>query len=65
MKTISLILAAVLLSSCGKLGISGIASQVVGNWAEVKLPLGCVAKQVAGEEGSGVIVLCEDGRVFH
>lgn len=53
------------LAACGKLGISGIASQALGDWAEVKLPPGCAVKQVAAEESSGVVVLCEDGRVFH
>ncbi len=60
-----LLIAALLLTGCGKIGVSGIVDQAVGNWAEVKLPSGCKARQVAGEEGSGVIVLCEDGRVFH
>ena len=53
------------LSGCGKLGISGIVSQEVGNWAQLNLPDGCVAKQISAEESSGVAVLCEDGRVFH
>lgn len=54
-----------LLTGCGKVGVGGSVNQLVGNWAEVKLPTGCAAKQVAGEEGNGVVVLCEDGRVFH
>lgn len=53
------------LVACGKLGAGGITAQAFGNWAAVKLPDGCVAKQIAGEESTGVIVLCEDGRVFH
>ena len=53
------------LAGCGKLGVSGTVNQMVGDWAEVKLPAGCTPKQIAGEEGSGVIVLCEDGRIFH
>lgn len=57
--------AALLLTGCGKLEVGGTISQAFGNWAEVRLPDGCVAKQVAGEESNGVIVLCEDGRVFH
>ena len=60
-----LLLCAVALAGCGKLGVSGEIQQLEGNWAQVKLPDGCKVKQVAGEESSGVIVLCEDGRVFH
>lgn len=57
--------AAVLLAGCDKYGVSGNISQLTGNWAEVRLPDGCVAKQIAAEESSGVVVLCQDGRVFH
>lgn len=53
------------LAACGKYGMTGHVSHMLGNWAEVSLPDGCVAKQIAAEEGSGVAVLCEDGRVFH
>lgn len=55
----------VLLAACGKVGVGGYWSQAVGNWAEVRLPAGCVPKLIAGEEGNGVIVYCEDGRLFH
>ena len=54
-----------LLSGCDKIGVSGTIDHVFGNWAEVKLPAGCQPKQIAGEEGSGVILLCQDGRIFH
>ena len=62
---ICVLITAVALTACDKIGGTGTLNQMVGNWAEVKLPKGCVAKQIAGEEGSGVIVLCEDGRIFH
>jgi hypothetical protein len=54
-----------MLCGCGKLGVSGNVAQLVGNWAEVKLPDGCKVKQIAAERDSGVAVLCEDGRIFH
>lgn len=53
------------ISGCQKLGVSGHILQLVGDWAQVRLPPGCIPKQVAAEEGGGVVVLCEDGRVFH
>ena len=62
---LAVISVALLLSACGKLGAGGVANRVFGNWAEVRLPKDCVAKNIAGEEASGVIVLCEDGRIFH
>lgn len=62
---IALAVALLCLAGCGKVGLGGQISQGLGNWAQVRLPDGCVAKQVAAEEGSGVAVLCEDGRVFH
>lgn len=65
MKKTLIVVICLSLAGCGKLGIGGHISQLVGNWAEVKLPDGCKAKQVSAEEGSGVAVLCEDGRVFH
>jgi len=66
MKKLTVILVlAMALGACGKLGVGGTLAQAAGNWAEVRLPAGCVPKQVAAEEGSGVVVLCEDGRVFH
>lgn len=66
MKSLSVaLIALLLLSGCGKLGFSGHVSQMFGNWAEVKLPDGCKARQISAEEGSGVAILCEDGRVFH
>ena len=57
--------AALVLSGCGKVGVGGMMSQAVGNWAEVRLPDGCKAKMIAAEENSGTVVLCEDGRLFH
>jgi hypothetical protein len=36
-----------------------------GKWAEVKPPPDCKVKQIASEEVKSVVVLCEDGRVFH
>jgi hypothetical protein len=62
--TVGLLMVACL-TGCGKVGISGKFNHALGNWAQVNLPEGCIVKQVAGEEGQGVIVLCEDGRVFH
>ena len=65
MKSLSVALLALLLSGCGKLGVSGHIDQMFGNWAQVNLPPGCKPKQISAEEGSGTAVLCEDGRVFH
>lgn len=56
---------ALVLTGCDKMGASGIVNQTFGNWAEIKLPDGCVAQQIASSSDSGVAVLCEDGRVFH
>jgi len=53
------------ITACDKIGGSGMINQALGNWAEVELPDGCVAKQIAAEGNAGVAVLCEDGRVFH
>jgi hypothetical protein len=53
------------LASCDKVGVGGSISHAFGSWAQVSLPDGCVAKQIAAEEENGVAVLCEDGRVFH
>lgn len=61
----ALLIASLLLCGCQKLGVSGHLSQLVGDWAQVKLPPDCKAKQISAEEGTGVAVLCEDGRVFH
>lgn len=69
MKTVRLVSAIALLSvtlaGCDKYGGGGRLNQLLGNWTEVKLPDGCVAKQIAAEHVSGVVVLCEDGRIFH
>lgn len=54
-----------MLASCSKYGASGTIDHALGDWAQVNLPTGCVAKQIAVEENSGVAVLCQDGRVFH
>lgn len=65
MKTIVIVGLMALLAACGKIGVGGHISHAFGNWAQVDLPTGCVAKQLAASEGgSGVAVLCEDGRVF-
>jgi hypothetical protein len=53
------------LAACGKIGVTGMVDQAMGNWAQVKLPDGCVPRQIAAEANSGVAVLCKDGRVFH
>ncbi|HTK84180.1 MAG TPA: hypothetical protein VL625_03755 [Patescibacteria group bacterium] len=58
-------IACTVIAGCGKIGAGGAVNQLMGNWAEVKLPADCKVKQIAGEEESGVIILCEDGRVFH
>jgi len=65
MRAIAIVIACVILAGCGKIGVGGTISQAFGNWAEVKLPPGCKPKLIAGEEGNGVIVYCEDGRLFH
>lgn len=53
------------LAGCGKVGFSGSMDQLVGDWAELKLPPGCVPQQIAAEHNAGVAVLCKDGRIFH
>jgi hypothetical protein len=53
------------LCACGKVGVSGTINRAFGSWAQVTLPPGCTAKQIAADEHGGVSVLCEDGRVFH
>ena len=69
MRNISLMIAIgallVALAACGKLGDGGVMNKIVGNWAQVNLPSGCAAKQIAAEEHGGVAILCEDGRVFN
>jgi hypothetical protein len=65
MKSLSVALLALLLCSCGKVGVGGAVNRAFGNWAPVALPDGCRAKQIAADEHGGVSVLCEDGRVFH
>jgi hypothetical protein len=60
-----ILLACFLTFGCAKYGVSGCAQQAVGDWAEVRVPAGCHVKQIAGEEHSGVIILCDDGRVYH
>lgn len=55
----------VALAGCGKIGVSGRIDHLIGNWAPVSLPDGCAVKQIAAEESvSGVVILCQDGRVF-
>lgn len=58
-------LVCVVMSACGKVGVSGHWNRAFGNWAEVRLPPGCTARQIAADENGGVSILCEDGRVFH
>jgi len=53
------------LAGCDKVGADGTVAQMLGSWAQVTLPDGCIAKQIAASENNGVAVLCEDGRVFH
>lgn len=53
------------LGGCAKYGAGGVFQQMKGDWAQVRLPQGCKVRQIAAEEGAGVVVLCEDGRVFH
>ena len=66
MKKLLLLSFAILsLSACDKIGVGGTVNQMLGNWAEVKVPAGCQPQQIAGEEGNGVILLCKDGRIFH
>lgn len=65
MKTLIIIAAALALTACDKYGAGGSFNQAFGNWAEVKMPDGCAPVQIAAESGSGVVVLCKDGRLFH
>jgi hypothetical protein len=46
-------------------GCTDQATAALNGWREVPLPEGCVAKQVARSGTYMVIVLCQDGRVFH
>lgn len=64
MKLIILATLLITLTACGKLGVTGTINQELGNWAQVNVPDGCVPKQIAAEGNSGVVMLCEDGRVF-
>lgn len=65
LKVLAVIVPALALSGCGKIGVSGHIDHMLGNWAPVDPPVGCAAKQIAAEEGaSGVVVLCADGRIF-
>lgn len=52
-------------AACDKMGVGGVVNQAVGNWAQIKVPEGCVVTQIASSSDSGVAVLCEDGRLFH
>jgi hypothetical protein len=61
----TILIALLLLSGCAKLGVSGVMSQAVGDWAQIRLPQGCIAQQIAAEEHGGVAILCKDGRIFH
>lgn len=53
------------LAACNKTGVGGYAGRLLGDWVQLKLPEGCVARQIAADEQGGVSVLCEDGRIFH
>lgn len=55
----------VALVGCGKVGVGGTVKQFVGDWAQVRVPDGCKPKQISAEADNGVVILCEDGRVFH
>lgn len=59
------LLACLLCFGCAKYGLSGCASQALGDWAEVAPPPGCKVRQIAAEPNAGVVVLCDDGRIFH
>lgn len=58
------ILAIVLIGFVGCGGVSGETPQAESDWIAVNFPEGCKVKQLAGVEGLGIILLCEDGRVF-
>lgn len=60
-----ILLACFLSFGCAKYGVSGCASQAVGDWAEARPPTGCKPKQIAAEANAGVVILCDDGRIFH
>lgn len=64
-KVLILCACALSLGACSKLGLGGVGAQMVGDWAEVNLPAGCVVQQIAAEHDNGVAILCKDGRVFH
>lgn len=65
MKMTIIVLTCLLLGACDKVGVSGSINRAFGSWAQVALPPGCAAKQIAADEHGGVSLLCEDGRVFH
>lgn len=63
---VAVICASVLsVAGCSKYGVNGSINQVIGDWTQLNLPKGCVAKQIAAEGSSSMAVLCEDGRVFY
>ncbi len=64
-KIIGIMVSVLILGGCGKYGVQGHINHLIGDWAPVNLPQGCDVSRIAGEEGSGVIILCKDGRVFH
>lgn len=64
-KVLLIVAVSLALAACDKYGGTGAIQHALGNWASVNLPAGCVAKQIAAEEHGGVVVLCEDGRIFH
>lgn len=59
------LLALTALAGCGKYGAGTALDRLIGNWAPIAPPSGCVVKQIAAEESGGLAVLCEDGRLFH
>jgi len=59
-----LLLACLLIAGCSKYGMSGCVNHEMGNWTQATPPTGCKVKQIAAEESGGVVILCEDGRIF-
>ncbi len=64
-KLIILIILTGALMGCDKMGVQGVINRNLGNWAEINLPENCVPAQIASSSDAGVVVLCQDGRLFH
>lgn len=60
-----ILIACFLTFGCAKYGVGGCAQQAIGDWVEVKIPAGCRVTQIAAEGNAGVVILCDDGRVYH